>query len=189
MADMTQTVDMDAVVAALKARGFTAYVEQTGGGTATIYAGPTYYDPDEQYDRYAAAAGPGWFEGFGWTIARGNLADFALGHDDNGFTDPIIPTTNDPERIAELIARVVACYVQYVYTGEHTCRTDDDRRTDTTTDANGVTAVRTFSADPEPYQYVLDQRCVMCGTQVTDDDRGPLYDTVTDDGTPHTCPN
>lgn len=61
-------------------------------------------------------------------------------------------------------------------------------RTDTAT-RDGVTVVRTWSEPAwSPTAYVVDQRCVACGMQVTDDDRGPFYDSVTDDGTAHVCP-
>ena len=33
-------LDMDAIVERVRAAGFPAYVEQTGGGCATVYAGP-----------------------------------------------------------------------------------------------------------------------------------------------------
>ena len=59
-------------------------------------------------------------------------------------------------------------------------------KTDTLTRA-GVTVVRTWSDDPEPYAYLVDQRCATCGAQLTDDDRSPFYDSATDDGTPHVC--
>lgn len=79
-----------------------AYVEQTGGGCATIYAGPTRHDPGEQELRYAAIAGPGWFEGY---RARASSADFYIGPDDDGLSTPVtLPVTGD-ERLA---ARVIA---------------------------------------------------------------------------------
>jgi ribosomal protein L37E len=54
----------------------------------------------------------------------------------------------------------------------------------------GVTVQRTWSGNPavDPHAHLVDQRCTRCGAQVTDDDRGPFYDSVTDDGTPHACP-
>lgn len=63
--------------------GMPAYVEQTGGGTATIYAGTTAKDEDGD-ERWTAAAGPG---AYGWgrdEISWGNLAEFCVGPDDNG---------------------------------------------------------------------------------------------------------
>lgn len=58
------------------------------------------------------------------------------------------------------------------------------RTTDTITDPAGVIVERTFDAAGE----LVDQRCLACRAQLVDDDRGPFYDAVTDDGTPHACP-
>lgn len=79
---MTDTLNMDEVVRRLNDAGVDAYVEQTGGGCATIFAG---VQSDERWD---VCAGPGWFEGPGWTNARGDLGDFAIGPDDDGDSDP-----------------------------------------------------------------------------------------------------
>lgn len=86
----TWIVDMDKVVDMLHRADTFAYVEQTGGGTATIYAGHTFVESDYG-TRYAALAGPGWFEGPGWTIARGYAADFYVGPDDEGDANPWEP--------------------------------------------------------------------------------------------------
>lgn len=61
-------LDMQAIADAVKAQGFEAYVEQTGGGTATLYAGgPIDNDPEENW---VVHAGPGWFEGPGYTLPK-----------------------------------------------------------------------------------------------------------------------
>lgn len=67
-------LDLDEIVASVKAAGVDAYVEQTGGGVATIYAGK----PDAE-GVYPVAAGPGWFEGPNWTKGRATTAEFWIG--------------------------------------------------------------------------------------------------------------
>jgi hypothetical protein len=64
--DEPDLIDLDAVVAELTKLGIPAIVEQTGGGTATIYAGEPY-DGGDGAERYPVAAGPGHFTGPGWT--------------------------------------------------------------------------------------------------------------------------
>lgn len=76
-------IDMDEVVAELALLGVKAYVEQTGGGCATIYAGEPFLDPDGDR-RYPGLAGPGFFAGPGWTLGRGHRGDFTVGPDDDG---------------------------------------------------------------------------------------------------------
>lgn len=95
-----ETVNMDRIVEIIKAEGFYAYVEQTGGGCATIYSSdrsseqypgapaPYLINPLDGEGRYPVIAGPGWFEGPGWTNARGALGDFYVGPDDDGERTP-----------------------------------------------------------------------------------------------------
>jgi len=90
-----ENLDMQRIVDLVKQAGFVAYVEQTGGGVATIYASTT---ADERGyparhvvgpyndDVVDIAAGPGWFEGPGWTNPRASLEDFYVGPD--GDYDP-----------------------------------------------------------------------------------------------------
>ena len=79
-------IEFDAVVAALRDEGIDAYVEQTGGGCATVLVG----EPEEFVYKtgdgrvvsdwhYPAAVGPGWFEGEGWTRGHGAATDLAAG--------------------------------------------------------------------------------------------------------------
>lgn len=59
----------------------TAYVEQTGGGCATVYAGDVVRD-DEGDERWACASGPGSY-GWGAGPSTASLFDFCIGPDSN----------------------------------------------------------------------------------------------------------
>lgn len=113
---------MDAVVAILKSKGVdNAYVEQTGGGCATIFAGPTHEEPDYG-KRYAVAAGPGAYgfhDGTQWHDSVGHTDEFCIGADDYGdgpnfyVSDlPDVPQT--AEGVADLI---LAFLVRVEYEG------------------------------------------------------------------------
>jgi hypothetical protein len=81
-------LNMQQVCEILKSKGIPAYVEQTGGGCATIYAGEPA--PDSHGDlRYPACAGPGVFNGPGWTNPSATTDEFYIGPDDDGETDPV----------------------------------------------------------------------------------------------------
>lgn len=103
----TQTIlDLNGVVAALAEMKIAAYVEQTGGGCATIQAGDPY--TDEHGDiRYPALAGPGWFDGPDWTLPRADITDFYVGADDDGEGDTVTVTTTDVRHAAAIIAQQV----------------------------------------------------------------------------------
>lgn len=58
------TIDFDRVVTLLHLADVPAYVEQTGGGCATIQAGPTFVNAHGD-TVYAALCGPGYFAGPG----------------------------------------------------------------------------------------------------------------------------
>ena len=83
-------------------RGFAmpAVIEQSGGGIATMYVG------EFNDDGYALIiAGPGWFEGPGWTNPRASLDEFSWGPDDEGESEHELETGDRPLTvIAELIA-------------------------------------------------------------------------------------
>jgi hypothetical protein len=108
-------VSGDEVVRILRERGIHAEVAQTGGGTATLYAGPThpYWMPNDTLhgvDLYAAAAGPGWFEGPGWTRSCFSTAELVVGHDDPYGEDDY---ENVPEdATAAVVADLVEKYVK-----------------------------------------------------------------------------
>jgi hypothetical protein len=124
MSEEPRTIDLDEVVRILKdEHQVPAYVEQTGGGTATIYAGWWFMNQEPQYrwedgeriqvdaesvPRFPAIAGPGWFEGPGWTKGRATVDDFYIGPDDDGEADPVTATRDWTERdAAAAIARQV----------------------------------------------------------------------------------
>ncbi len=74
---------MDAVVSLLRTVGRKAYVQQTGGGCATIYAGEGFLDA-ASHPRYQILAGPGHYS---WNADEDSLAvteDFYVGPDDDG---------------------------------------------------------------------------------------------------------
>lgn len=116
-------LDLDKVVALLKDKGVTAYVAQTGGGTATIYAGEMFYREEERVrwngdvkevvgtdriERFPALAGPGWFDGPGWTNGRADTSDFCVGPDDDGVSDPLFATDEwDEARVADELVKLV----------------------------------------------------------------------------------
>lgn len=103
-------IDLELVAEFVSAKllGVRCYVEQTGGGCATVYLGNTYTprasDPLANHEVYAeqlkpgvllfpeqypfgdcvpVMAGPGWFNGPGWTDGRGHRDDFSVGYDCN----------------------------------------------------------------------------------------------------------
>lgn len=98
-----ETIDMDRIVEGLRARGIGALVEQTGGGTATIFAGGLREDGE----RYKAAAGPGYFAGPDWTLGRAVRGDFFIGPDDQGEAPVTTITDQSYAEIVDLIAEVV----------------------------------------------------------------------------------
>jgi hypothetical protein len=80
-------LNLDTIVELIHRQGIWAYVEQTGGGCATIYAGAQ--DTNREGDTiYAAIAGPGTC-GWGHGPSIGNTGDFFIGADDQGETPTI----------------------------------------------------------------------------------------------------
>ena len=81
-------LDLDRIAELLRERGVAAQVEQTGGGTATLYADPAG-GPAHPYARHAVAVGPGFFAGPGFTCARAFREGLAIGPDDDGEVTPL----------------------------------------------------------------------------------------------------
>jgi hypothetical protein len=67
-------------------RGVPAFIEHTGGGCATIFAGALAFNPETGEARWPACAGPGRYE-FGLVFA--DTEEFWIGPDDDGTTKPI----------------------------------------------------------------------------------------------------
>jgi hypothetical protein len=101
---MSYDIDLDKVVALLRQDGVDAYVEMTGGGIATIFAGPTRPMPeDPEFREYAACAGPG-----SYSDHSASLYDFVVGVE-NGegegeYVEPLTLGVVDEEGVARLIA-------------------------------------------------------------------------------------
>lgn len=133
--DGPETIDMDAIVGLLAAEGIDAYVEQTGGGCATLFAGRLDDDDrDVMHEGWAATAGPGYFAGPGWTLGRGVLGDFWIGRNDDGDTQAVAPNSADPRESAELVAAVVRGELSSTWASpacsEHTPATPRSSRAD-----------------------------------------------------------
>ena len=99
-------LNLDAIVGRIRRAGVHAFVAQTGGGVATIYAGPVRAEDGLEY--YAVAAGPGRFEGPGWRNGRADNADFTICRDNDGSDPPESEqscTGMSEEAIAEHIIR------------------------------------------------------------------------------------
>jgi hypothetical protein len=100
-------LDMEKIVSLVKAQGVPAFVQQTGGGVATIYAGATRAEGEDEY--FAVAAGPGWFSGPRWSEARGDDEDFCVGPDNDGSAPNDAYTTckgmDEPVIAAEIVRR------------------------------------------------------------------------------------
>ena len=103
-------VDLHEVVAILTRTGVPAVVEQTGGGCATILAGPTRPRPEEPGGlAHAAIAGPGHY-GWGRRPSVAALVELVVGPDDSGetiATEARLVGAHDAAGVARLIAEQV----------------------------------------------------------------------------------
>ena len=76
-------IDLDAVAAAVAARGVPARVLHSSGGTATLYTGAEMVDVTGDV-RLSASAGPGWFDGPDQRRPFADSDEFGIGpHDDS----------------------------------------------------------------------------------------------------------
>ncbi|MFG1820823.1 hypothetical protein ACGFIF_44205 [Kribbella sp. NPDC049174] len=80
-------LDLDDIVDRIHERGVWAYVEMTGGGVATIFAGAWHTGWDGEHPRtvYAAVAGPGDYR-MPESPNTGHTDEFNIGADDQGET-------------------------------------------------------------------------------------------------------
>lgn len=101
-------IDLDRVAELLRERGVAAQVEQTGGGTATLYADPTG-DPLAGDARHAVAVGPGFFAGPGFTFARAYREELVIGPDDDGEVTPLdTPARASEADVAAIVQTLIA---------------------------------------------------------------------------------
>jgi hypothetical protein len=102
-------LDLDEIVDRIHEQGVWAYVEQTGGGCATIFAGAWHSVPDGNYGRtmYAAVAGPGTY-GWGDRPSVGHTDEFFIGADDQGESDGIDCSKLDITSARDLADLIVA---------------------------------------------------------------------------------
>lgn len=101
------TVSFDKLVSKLHKLGIPAYVEQTGGGCATVYVGTPFEDESGDL-RYPVLVGPGWFASPGWRNGFGDTAELAVGPDDDGESDPWCST---PEHTDEDVLNAVLAFL------------------------------------------------------------------------------
>lgn len=74
-------IDLNAVAADVqRMTGYTCHLEQTGGGTATLYV---WADETLPGDHALAVAGPGWFTDPSWNTAIADWEGFCIGLDDD----------------------------------------------------------------------------------------------------------
>lgn len=99
----TEYFSMDAVVDLVRAAGIPASVQQTGGGTATIYAGATF--PGDE--RGPCVVGPGHY-GWGQGPSAGNLFEFVIGPDDEGEAGFVDADAVGARTIADIARLVIA---------------------------------------------------------------------------------
>lgn len=120
------TLDMDRIAKRVADAGFAAYVEQTGGGCATIYASreweerpvtrmgepagtvrmpKTHPDPVEgdDYPRHDVVAGPGYFAGENWTQPRASVGDFSVCRDGNEDVDQMTDAATEDAAVETIV--------------------------------------------------------------------------------------
>lgn len=99
---------MDDVVSVLRTMKLDAYVEMTGGGVATIYAGTQYRSPEDD-GLYPAVAGPGTYQHRDYGVSVAHFSEFVVGPDySEEWWEADVVGALTVQRIAELIALQVA---------------------------------------------------------------------------------
>lgn len=103
------TIDLDLVADALTAAGTPAYVEQTGGGCATIYVGAPVVCTQTGDEFHPYAVGPGWFHPVGPRLhGFGHVSDLYMGPNDAGDAPTVSLTTTDVEAARDAILAMIA---------------------------------------------------------------------------------
>lgn len=122
------TFSLNAVVEGLQQRGIPAYVEQTGGGCATIYAGGMHVSEETHLDgsvhrenAWNVSAGPGHFLDSQWTQGVADLGEFYVGaNDGSGGEEASLPEHITEARVAvEWAVEAIAASVEATATWTH----------------------------------------------------------------------
>lgn len=102
-AEYDEIIGADVLLLALKAEhpDVPAYVEQTGGGTATLYIGTKFGDDTESGGNYPVVAGPGSYNWSNGNHSTFSWEEFVVGPDDYGVQNP-----DFPKSIEEFVAAV-----------------------------------------------------------------------------------
>lgn len=95
-------VDLSALSDALQARGIAARVDMTGGGVATLFAGPTHLDAEGD-ERSAVMVGPGSFH-----TMTASTCDLYVGPDDDSGEAITISTGASLADIVAVVVEAVA---------------------------------------------------------------------------------
>ena len=111
----TYEVNFERIVAAVKDRGIFAYTEHTGGGCATIYAGPQHTDPQDGEQYWAVAVGAGYFEGGSLQgDGIGDTRDLVVGFDgEYDQFEQVQPGTTEGEIVDMIEAWVAKAIVRW----------------------------------------------------------------------------
>ena len=106
--DCRPPIDLNAVgYVVQRMTGYTCHLEQTGGGTATLYV---WADETLPGDHALAVAGPGWFTNPSWTKALAHWEGFCIGLDDDGEDFWWYPQQEFPCPTDQEIAQIIAEY-------------------------------------------------------------------------------
>jgi hypothetical protein len=104
---MTTEISLDAVCAIVRAAGIPCTVQQTGGGTATLYAGtptPEVATWGGTIDAYPAVAGPGAF----WAPGRpAYTEELSVGPDENAWPTKDYWQATETTTAADVAAEVI----------------------------------------------------------------------------------
>jgi hypothetical protein len=97
---------LEEVARLVREAGVNCVLDTSGGGVATLWAGPTRHESGYGI-RFAALAGPGSY-GWGQRPSTGTTAEFFVGPDDNGQVDPLDVATVGARTELQVAALIVA---------------------------------------------------------------------------------
>ena len=98
-------VDLRAVAEAITARGYHAFVDHTGGNTATLYAG--WQAPDRHGEpRWSISAGPGWFRRPGHRDPVADTSELRIGPHADSWTVGV-PEETSTRQVTDIAVAVI----------------------------------------------------------------------------------